>query len=928
MRHDLKLLSDLLDQALDLDEIASEAFLKKIEQTQPNLAPKLREMLLARETLGTDDLIALNGHAFNAQSAAALIHGETEAGSASSQSAFTVALTEGTMIGPYRLVRCLGEGGMATVWLAERNDATLRRTVALKFLHAWRHTREVVERFARERDILAQLTHPNIARLYDAGVTASGLPWIALEHVDGMHITAYADQQRLTIRSRVSLMLQVMEAVQYAHQNFVVHRDIKPGNILIDAGGHAHLLDFGIAKLVRPEGEDIAGTMETALTEASGRTLTLRYAAPEQIEGRAITAATDVYAIGLVIAELLTGAHPRNFAADKIPAQAVLDAAITRPSRGDIKAEAAEARQASIVQLQSELRGDLDTIIMKSLARDPAQRYATVNAFADDLTAWLDRRPIRARAPSLAYQAKLFLLRNRWQMAMAATVVLVASFAGFQSWKNSHELDEQRARTERSQRFMASLLTDMEPSSAESNDVLTTKVLLDRGRARANSEYADQPAFRGEILGELARVYLRTGETAVGMETLNEAVSLLEKHVSIHESSLNKARAQLGGLLVYGTERERGINLLENVLRDCRRENAACDEAKGDAHFLLAQDARTGTVKALAHAMQAMNLYRKVRGANSTEVFQAVFTAADLERSQGNLMAAKRWLSEAEAIAANNPLKRDENLRLYRTRALVAMEDGDYTLAAKTLDALISRNMTNDLSGASGSVYALRAAIALSQGQTNEVLKNTSKARQFTDQQQYLVQFALIELYEVRAHSMEGRHDLADKLATGARKTLKLAGVTESSELWHYTTRIEAESYARRGDISAARKHIAESLQRQRAAPLAKFQHLVHTLDVLGAVSTAGGFASEAIKLHKEELDILDRHVKKEHPLRLRAALQFALATRAVAQVDSNEIKELTHQLSQTLPPDSKYREELLLIAAGTFKPAQVFLLF
>jgi serine/threonine protein kinase len=928
MRHDLKLLSDLLDQVIDLDEIASEAFLQRLEQTQPNLAPKLREMLLAHATLGTDDLIALNGHAFNAQSAAALIHGGTAAGSASSQNAFTVALTEGTMIGPYRLVRCLGEGGMATVWLAERNDAALRRTVALKFLHAWRHTREVVERFARERDILAQLTHPNIARLYDAGVTASGLPWIALEHVDGAHITAYADQLRLTIRSRVSLMLQVMEAVQYAHQNFVVHRDIKPGNILIDASGHAHLLDFGIAKLVRPEGEDIASNMETALTEASGRTLTLRYAAPEQIEGRAITAATDVYAIGLVIAELLTGAHPRNFATDKIPAQAVLDAAITRPSRGDIKAEAAASRQASIVQLQSELKGDLDTIIMKSLARDPAQRYATVSAFADDLKAWLDRRPIRARAPSLAYQAKLFLLRNRWPMAMVATVVLIASFAGFQSWKNNHELNEQRARTELSQRFMASLLTDSEPSDEMGSVPLTAKNLVDRGRDRANSEYADQPAFRGEILGELARVYLRSGETTVGMETLQEAISLLEKHVSMDEPALNRARAQLGGMLISGTERERGISLLEGVLRDCRRESVACDEAKGDAHLLLAHGVTVDLAKAVEHSVQAVNLYRKVRGANSTEVFQAVIAAADLERMRGGLSAAKRWLSEAETIAGNTPLKRNEKFRLHHARASVAVADGDYALAAKSLDTLIDGSATNDLASNGASIYSQRARIALFQGQTGRALEHTAKVRQLVDRHRHLVVFATAELYEAHAYSIDANNELAAKRLLDAQATLQLAGVTKPSEIWHSAKRIEAEICARRGETSVARALLKESLELQRVAPFSNFRAFVNTLDVLGAVSRVDGDILAAIRLHTEELDIVDRNVDRGHPLRMRAALQLALATQAETLVDSSDVKERARQLIQTLPADSKYLESLLPIAAGTFRDTQVFLLF
>jgi eukaryotic-like serine/threonine-protein kinase len=929
MSHDLKLLSDLLDEALDLDEAACEAFLKKIQQTQPTLVLKLREMLQLRATLETDELLTLNGRRFNAGSPLAAIQGRADEEHVSLQRAFSSALTPGTMIGPYRLTRCLGEGGMASVWLAERNDETLKRTVALKLLHAWRHTQEVVERFARERDILAQLTHPNIARLYDAGVTESGLPWIALEHVDGTHITAYADERRLTIRERVSLMLQVMEAVQYAHQNFVVHRDIKPGNILIDAEGHAHLLDFGIAKLVRAQGEGIASAMETALTEASGRTLTLRYAAPEQIEGNPITAATDVYALGLVMAELFTGANPRVVASHKILQLAVLEAEITRPSRGAISHAAAEERgKKSVAQLQSELQGDLDTIILKSLARDSSRRYATVSAFSDDLKAWLERRPIRARTPSLAYRGQLLLLRNRWPVALAVTIAVVVSVASFQSWKSNRALNEQRAHTERLQHFMAGVLTDMEPPSEGGNEVLTAKLLLDRGRDRANQEYANQPAFRGEILGELARVYLHSGETAVGMETLNEAISLLEKHAATSDSALNKARAQLGGMLIFGTERERGIALLESVLRDCRREGAGCDEAKADAHLLLADGTSTDLSKAAEHGVQAATLYRAVRGANSIEVLQALIHTAYLERLRGNLAGAKRWLAEAEAIAERTPLKRKEYVRLHNTRAAIALDDGNYLLAAQTLDALIAGRMTNDLTGLSGSIFAFRGWIALLQGQTTEALKNTAKARQNIDRQQVVVLFAKVELYEARAYSIDAQHELAAKRILDAHATMKLAGVTEGSEMWHIAKQIEAETYARLGDTSTARKLATDSLALQRASPLLNFRYLVHALDLLGAVSTAAGDASEAIKLHSEELDILDRSVDKKHPLRMRAALQLALAKRAATQAGSNDIKELAQQLVQTLPADSKYLEVLLPITAGTFKHTKAFLLF
>jgi eukaryotic-like serine/threonine-protein kinase len=923
MSHDLKLLSDLLDEALDLDAAASEEFLDKIEKMHPALVPTLRDMLRVRATLSTDQLIALNGRAYTVQSAAAVLRQ-----SAPQDAAFATALQPGMMIGPYRLQRCLGEGGMASVWLAERNDETLKRTVALKLLHAWRHTREVVERFARERDILAQLTHPNIARLYDAGVTESGLPWIALEHVDGQEITTYADQHRLSIRQRVSLILQVMDAVQYAHQTFVVHRDIKPGNILIDANGSARLLDFGIAKLIRPDGAAAVG-VETALTEASGRTLTLRYAAPEQIEGGVVTAATDVFALGLVTAELLSGAHPRVLAAHKIPEQAVLEAAITRPSRGDIKHAAAEHRgRASITQLQSELKGDLDTVVMKSLARDPLQRYATVSAFADDLKAWLERRPIRARSPSLAYQAKLFLLRNRWPAAMAATVVVVALFGAFQSWKNNRAMNEQRARTERLQLFMANLLGDAEPSGAPDNGVVTAKELVDRGRERAERDYAEQPMFRGELLSELARVYLRIGETDTGMAVLEDAIQLLESHAVVDDPTLNAARAQLGGLLLTGIQRGKALNLLEGAIRDCSRQSTACESVKGDAHLYLAHDTQLGAARMRQHIQEAIGLFEKARGPESMDMLQALNMAADIERWQGNTMAAKGWLVKAEAIAAKHPPKDKEYIRLKSARAAIQFEDGDYARAAESLDRLIDGGMFGDQTGTRGYVFAFRARVAGVLGQPALALEHAQRGRAATDRDQSSRVYAQIELYEARAHSLLGQHDLSARAVQSARATLQRADIAESSDISLMAMHIAGEVLARGGDLAAAQKRLSETLAKMRNNPPTNALDLVHTLDALGAVSLALGDVAEATRLHQEELAMLEKRVATAHPLRLRARLQLARTRQPATPAATGEIEAAVVQLRDALPPSSVYLQSLSAVAAGTFASNRAFLLF
>jgi eukaryotic-like serine/threonine-protein kinase len=248
---DLHAISDLLDKALDLEARAREPWLADLARTEPGLASTLRALLSRQGELETDQLLIDGGRALGSAALANAIDGRTDASMASTtpeSPEFTpqFILQAGTTIGPYRLIRPLGEGGMASVWLAERIDGQLKREIALKLLHAWRNSRELVERFARERDMLAGLVHPNIARLYDAGVTANGQPWIALEYVEGLDFAAYADQNALSIRQRVESILQVMAAVQYAHQNLIVHRDLKPTNILVNKKGEVRLLDLAL----------------------------------------------------------------------------------------------------------------------------------------------------------------------------------------------------------------------------------------------------------------------------------------------------------------------------------------------------------------------------------------------------------------------------------------------------------------------------------------------------------------------------------------------------------------------------------------------------------------------------------------------------------------------------------------------------------
>ncbi len=406
----MKTLSKLIDEALDLESDVRSRWVADLS-TGPyaTLQPFLADMLAQHADMETAFMVA----------PITLPDAALTTGSGSEMN----ALVAGARIGPYLLQREVGQGGMGAVWLANRVDGAMTRQVALK-LPTIHLTDALAERFSRERDILAQLTHPNIARLYDAGVSDTGRPYLALEYVQGKPIIEHCDAINLPINERLQRFLQVASAVQYAHANLVIHRDLKPSNILVSEDGQVHLLDFGIAKLLdNPKGQ----ANETELTMLAGRALTLDYASPEQVNGQAISTASDVYSLGVVLYQLLTGQKPYVL---KRGSRAELEEAIvandpTPPSaavrRGDDAAAAHRALGKD--RLARVLAGDLDIIVAKAMKKNPLERYATVAALAQDIQRHLDGLPVEAQPDSWRYRAGKFVTRNRVGVLASAAVV-------------------------------------------------------------------------------------------------------------------------------------------------------------------------------------------------------------------------------------------------------------------------------------------------------------------------------------------------------------------------------------------------------------------------------------------------------------------------------------------------------------------------
>ncbi len=395
------LLSPYLDQALTLPEEERAGWLESLRAENRVLADQVEALLQEQK--------AANGEGFLLKDAVAPRPTDGLAGQ---------------LLGNYGLVEPIGEGGMGAVWLAERNDGRFERPAAVKFLRHASLGQTAEARFKREGAILASLTHPNIAAIWDAGVSASKQPYLVLEYVQGEAITRYCDQHKLEIQARVKLFLDVLAAVAHAHANLIVHRDIKPANVFVSHEGVVKLLDFGIAKLLE-SGEQAAPTL---LTQDAASPMTPEYAAPEQLTGSPITTATDVYSLGVLLYELLAGQHPaganRRSAAGLVKAivetdPTTLSKAVSTAARNE-QVEAAANRNVDPDRLRRQLRGDLETIAAKALKKNPQERYDSVGAMADDLRRYLNDEPIRAHRDTLAYRAGKFMRRNRIAVSLSS----------------------------------------------------------------------------------------------------------------------------------------------------------------------------------------------------------------------------------------------------------------------------------------------------------------------------------------------------------------------------------------------------------------------------------------------------------------------------------------------------------------------------
>jgi eukaryotic-like serine/threonine-protein kinase len=417
-------------------------------------------------------------------------------------------------IGVYRIVRELGHGGMAVVYLGERDDQNYRKRVAIKMVKPGIGTDQVLQRFLNERQTLAALDHSNIVKLLDGGSTESGLPYLVMEYVEGLPIDRYCDLNKLSIDDRLRLFRNVCSAVQYAHQNLVIHRDLKPGNILVTKEGIPRLLDFGIAKLLNPE------FFQTPLvTRIDSRAMTPEYASPEQVLGNPVSSATDIYSLGVLLYEILTGyrpyqvagSSPRDF--ERVVCESEPPSPSTRVNTSTDRERLksiAEMRVAEPQQLVRLLRGDLDWITLKALEKDPSRRYATVSEFSADIGRYLSHEPVLARPASAAYRARKYVRRHPVGVAVAAgLVLLLAGFTGVQSVQ-LRRITRERDRANRVTDFMEGMFKVSDPSEARGNSI-TAREILDKASKDIGTGLAKDPELQAQMMQVMGDVYRDLG---------------------------------------------------------------------------------------------------------------------------------------------------------------------------------------------------------------------------------------------------------------------------------------------------------------------------------------------------------------------------------------------------------------------------------
>ncbi len=715
-------------------------------------------------------------------------------------------IVPGTMIGPYRLDARLGEGGMGEVWRASRADDGPRRQVALKLPHPELLGGPFRQRFARERDVLAALAHPHIAQIYDAGLSPGGHPYLALELVEGEPITTACRTAHATLPHRIELVCQVLDALMFAHQRLIVHRDIKPSNVLVTQAGAVKLLDFGIAKLLRPDNAD-----DFPLTEPAARLATPGYAAPEQLNDGAITVGTDIFAVGVLVFELCTGHRP--FA--QVPRAADAAPAPLASTRADPTANGAPEGRL----LRRALRGDLDAVIAHALALNPAERYGSAEAFSRDLQNWRAGRPVSARRVGWATQARKFAGRNMISVGAAAllalTVALGTAGTAWQAARATREAEAARREADRAtaiKDFVLGLFSHADPRNGVALTTTTAKQVLDSAADRADVAFAKQPDTEIELLAALGGIY-EPIDPPRSVSVRKRRLALARSLYGADNPQVIEDTIELSTSLAVQKDMPGAAALLEAIRAPLLSRYGPASHQRAEwlmAHAYTVRAQRHGAAQGEADDLAAIDILEK-HFPGSTEYPHAL-----------------------EDLATNEYIREEFAADLANTEKMRQAE-----IAAHTYDSIEALQYGGDIAVALEDLGQTSAADAAYQAQLLQAEKLLGKDTPF-------YRYPLIHRAELL--HMRGDRAQADRLFETADVLLARPGVPTHTTL----NRLYGNALLREGRAAEAIPRLQDALAGSRASKSAYVTRLYADQQSLGEAYAAVGRAAEARPLLSE----------------------------------------------------------------------------
>jgi eukaryotic-like serine/threonine-protein kinase len=620
--------------ALELDPQLRLPYIDRISANDPDMRRELESLLVAYDGAPPTFL-------------------EKPAPAFASLQTLTAGAWKGRRVGAYELIEQIGSGGMGEVYRAVRADDEYQKQVAIKLVRVGQDSAFVVQRFKVERQILAALDHPHIARLLDGGTTGEGLPYFVMELIDGEPIDLYCESHQLDVAARLRLFLQVCGAVQYAHQHLTVHRDLKPTNILVSAEGVPKLLDFGIAKILAAQPH----ARSDAESKTAFRMMTPRYASPEQRGGELITTASDVYSLGIVLYELLTGEKPANVTL-KAPTSgsvATVPPHVTKPSAAVRRAQAESRSKSAPAKLEKQLRGDLDSIVLKAIDHEAVRRYDSVEQFAEDIRRHLQHLPVVARPATIAYRVGSFARRHRVGVGAAALIALAMLIAVLTTQREAHiaeqALASARAESRASDQVMGYLLALFDGASPDKTGgkPIDPRALVDQGQSQLDGHLSDQPMLRARMLAALGTLYCKLGQAQPCRRDLEQALSLQSSDPAADPMIAAQFDRQLAAAYNSAGRADEAIALLERALRVFEAEQPPNAAAMAAALFELgrAYRAKDQPSKSIVVLERARSLLRDADGTDSLDSAEtlgalAIAYAESSRRSESLSLAGAR----------------------------------------------------------------------------------------------------------------------------------------------------------------------------------------------------------------------------------------------------------------------------------------------